>query len=131
MKVTTPLSFPIMFIALIILAISIASGCTGCTNPSTPAGYVGYVTKNPYFARDHFYEIQKGPTSTGLGWRLFVTNVGITPIANSEEFTGTSAVLSKDNLLLEFRTHLIWRVKADKIQAFVEKYSGSDRNQPE
>jgi SPFH domain / Band 7 family len=32
---------------------------------------------------------------------------------------------------LEFRTHLIWRVKPDKVEEFVEKYSGSNTTQPE
>ena len=58
-----------------VLALSII----GCTNPSTPAGYVGYVTKHPYTMPARFYELQTGPTSTGLGWRLAVTNISITP----------------------------------------------------
>src|SRR5215510_12061295 len=70
----------------------------GCTNPFTPAGYVGYVTKNPFFLPAHYYEVQTGPTSTGLGWRLFVNNVSITPQTTTEVFQGPTAVLAKDNL---------------------------------
>lgn len=129
MKVTPTAVLPAMLIA-VIFPFVILCAFTGCTNPSTPAGYVGYVTRKPYFARDHFYETQKGPISTGLGWRLFVTNVRITPITQNESFTGSSAVLSRDNLLLEFRTHLIWRIRPEKVEEFVEKYSGSN-DEPE
>lgn len=84
----------------------LALGIIECTNPSTPAGYVGYVTKHPYTMPVRFYELQTGPTSTGLGWKLEVTNISVTPITSTEEFTGANAVLAKDNLHIEFRAHL-------------------------
>src|SRR5208282_6467730 len=75
----------------------LAFSIIGCTNPSTPAGYVGYVTKHPYTMPARFYELQTGPTSTGLGWRLAVTNISITPNTSTENFVGPDAVLAKDN----------------------------------
>jgi hypothetical protein len=52
-----------------------------CSHPSTPAGYVGYVVKEPIaIGQDAFITMQDGPTSTGLGWRLRVLNVSVTPI---------------------------------------------------
>ena len=107
--------------ALILLAL----GIIGCTNPSTPAGFVGYVTKHPYTMPARFYELQIGPTSTGLGWMLAVTNISITPITSTEEFTGRNAVLAKDNLHIEFRAHLLWRIDPENVRAFVEKYGGT------
>ena len=101
-----------------------ALGIIGCTNPSTPAGYVGYVTKHPYTMPVRFYEIQTEPTSTGLGWRLEATNIMVTPITSTEEFTGTNAVLAKDNLHIEFRAHLIWKIEPENVRALVEKFSG-------
>ena len=100
----------------------------GCTNPSTPAGYVGYVTKHPYTMPARFYELQTGPTSTGLGWMLDVTNVSITPNTSTEEFTGQNAVLAKDNLHIEFRAHLIWKVEPENVKLLVEKYGGTGMN---
>jgi regulator of protease activity HflC (stomatin/prohibitin superfamily) len=101
-------------------------GLIGCTNPSTPAGYVGYVTKHPYTMPARFYELQTGPTSTGLGWRLEVTNISVTPITSTEQFTGQNAVLAKDNLHIEFRAHLIWKIDPQNVKALVEKFGGTE-----
>jgi regulator of protease activity HflC (stomatin/prohibitin superfamily) len=100
-------------------------GLIGCTNPSTPAGYVGYVTKHPYTMPARFYELQTGPTSTGLGWRLEVTNISVTPKTSTEEFRGPSAVLAKDNLRIEFRAHLLWKIDPQNVKALVEKFGGT------
>jgi regulator of protease activity HflC (stomatin/prohibitin superfamily) len=107
------------------LIVGMVLGIVGCTNPSTPAGYVGYVTKHPYTRSARFYELQTGPTSTGLGWRLEVTNISITPITSTEQFTGQSAVLAKDNLHIEFRAHLLWKIDPENVKALVEKYGGT------
>jgi len=103
---------------------AILSLTVSCSNPSTPAGYVGYVTKQPIFlGKDAFYDTQSGPTSTGLGWRLYVTNVSVTPYTYYEAFTKDSAVLSRDNMKIEFAVQIIWKVKRDDVRAFVERYS--------
>ena len=100
----------------------LALGIIGCSNPSTPAGYVGYVTKHPYTMPARFYELQTGPTSTGLGWMLEVTNISVTPITSTEQFVGPTAVLAKDNLHIEFQAHLLWKVDPENVKTFVEKY---------
>ena len=112
-------------LALVIIGFS---GCAGCTNPSTPAGYVGYVTKHPYTMPARFYELQTGPTSTGLGWRLEVTNISVTPNTSTEHFVGPDAVLAKDNLRIEFRAHLLWKVDPENVRTFVEKYGATGEN---
>ena len=100
----------------------------GCTNPSTPAGYVGYVTKHPYTMPARFYELQTGPTSTGLGWMLQVTNISVTPNTSTEQFVGPTAVLAKDNLHIEFQAHLLWKVEPQNVKNFVEKYGETGDN---
>jgi regulator of protease activity HflC (stomatin/prohibitin superfamily) len=106
----------------------LALGIIGCSNPSTPAGYVGYVTKHPYTMPARFYELQTGPTSTGLGWRLEVTNISVTPNTSTEHFVGPDAVLAKDNLRIEFRAHLLWKVDPENVRTFVEKYGETGGN---
>ena len=106
----------------------VAVGIIGCTNPSTPAGYVGYVTKHPYTMPARFYELQTGPTSTGLGWMLEVTNISVTPNTSTEQFVGPTAVLAKDNLHIEFQAHLLWKVEPQNVRNFVEKYGETGEN---
>jgi regulator of protease activity HflC (stomatin/prohibitin superfamily) len=106
----------------------LALGIIGCTNPSTPAGYVGYVTKHPYTMPARFYELQTGPTSTGLGWMLAVTNISVTPNTSTEQFVGPTAVLAKDNLHIEFQAHLLWKVEPENVKVFVEKYGETGDN---
>lgn len=113
----------------VLCLIGLAS-CSGiaCSNPSTPAGYVGYVTKDPITMPARFYELQTGPTSTGLGWMLNVTNVSVTPNTSTEQFAGDTAVLAKDNLHIEFQAHLIWKVQPEDVKAFVEKYGETGKD---
>jgi regulator of protease activity HflC (stomatin/prohibitin superfamily) len=92
-------------------------------NPVTPAGYVGYLTQGAIFGKAQFHGTQTGPTSPGRTWMLSVVNVSITPYTYSEEFTGESEVLSRDNLNIAFRVHVTWRVKSDDVQNFIEKFS--------
>lgn len=95
----------------------------GSFNPETPAGYVGYLTKGAIFGKTQFYGLQIGPTSPGRTWLLNVTNVSITPFTYTEDFVEKDSVLSKDNLKIEFRVHITWKVKSDDIKIFMEKYS--------
>lgn len=105
------------------IAIFALLALTGCANPSTPAGYVGYVTQGAWFGHESFYGVQQGPTSTGAGWLLKVTNVSVTPYTYSEPFEKDQSVLSKDNLKLEFRVHIVFKINPDKVKEFIEKYS--------
>jgi regulator of protease activity HflC (stomatin/prohibitin superfamily) len=118
----------ITLLALGIIGSVWAFGINGCTNPSTPAGYVGYVTKHPITMPTRFYELQTGPTSTGLGWRLEVANISVTPNTSTEHFVGPDAVLAKDNLHIEFRAHLLWKIEPQNVRTFVEKYGETGDN---
>ena len=92
-------------------------------NPATSPGYVGYVTRGALVGRAHFYGLQTGPTSTGLGWLLDVVNVSVTPYTYSEDFAGESSVLAADSLKIAFRVHVVWRVIPERVQEFIERYS--------
>jgi len=95
----------------------------GCRNLQTPAGYVGYVTQGAILGKSRFYGLQSGPTSSGLGWLLNVINVSVTPYTYDEEFNGDNAVLSRDNLRVSFRVHLLWKVDAERVKDLVERYT--------
>ncbi|MBI2056529.1 MAG: SPFH domain-containing protein [Candidatus Sungbacteria bacterium] len=95
----------------------------GSSNPESPAGYVGYLTQGAVFGKTKFYGLQTGPSSPGRTWLLSTTNVSITPYTYTEDFTGENSVLSKDNLKIGFRVHVVWKVQPDRVKEFVEKYS--------
>jgi len=97
--------------------------CIGSSNPPTPAGYVGYLTQGAVFGQVKFYGLQTGPSSPGRTWLLSTTNISITPYTYMEDFTGENSVLSKDNLKIGFRVHIVWKVQSDRVKEFVEKYS--------
>src|SRR4051794_5065799 len=95
----------------------------GSTNPFTPAGYVGYLTKGAVIGHSRFYGVQRGPTSAGRTWLLDVTNVSITPYTYTEDFSREEAVLSRDNLKIEFRVHTVWHVDDTKVPLFMDRFS--------
>jgi len=95
----------------------------GSSNPTTPAGYVGYVTRGAVFGKATFVGLQTGPTSSGRGWLLNALNVSVTPYTYEEDFSGTNSVLSSDSLKIAFRVHMVWRVRPEGVQEFIEKYS--------
>lgn len=96
---------------------------SGSRNPVTPAGYIGYLTQGAVFGKTRFYGLQKGPTSPGRSWLLEVVNVSVTPYSFTEEFTGNNSVLSKDNLKIAFRVHVVWKIRESRVKEFVERYS--------
>ena len=115
-------------LALAILLIAPIGGSlliwlAGSSNPFTPAGYVGYLTKGSIFGQSRFYAVQRGPTSPGRTWLLAVTNISVTPYTYHEDFTGHDSVLSRDNLQIGFRVHTVWRIDADRIPLFMERFS--------
>jgi regulator of protease activity HflC (stomatin/prohibitin superfamily) len=95
----------------------------GSSNPYTPAGYVGYLTKGAVFGQSRFVGTQRGPTSTGRTWLLRTTNVSVTPYTYDEDFTGNEAVLSRDNLKIGFRVHIVWRIDDQQVPLFMERFS--------
>jgi len=107
---------------VIFLIIALITSCAGCSNPETPPGHEGYVTKGAVFGQTQFAGIQKGPTSTGMGWMLEATNVDMQWRTYPEEFK----VMSADNLSLTFNAHLVTRPEPDTIKEVVEIYGGDD-----
>jgi hypothetical protein len=96
----------------LLVVIVMAALVGGCSNPSTPAGYVGYVVKQPIvIGQDEFLMTQEGPTSTGLGWRLRVLNVSVTPYPYREPFFEQESILSQDNLKVGFELSVTWRIR--------------------
>ena len=113
-----------MAAALIVLAgIAALIWLLGSSNPFTPAGYVGYLTKGAVIGHSRFYGVQRGPTSAGRTWLLEVTNVSITPYTYTEDFSRDEAVLSRDNLKIEFRVHTVWHVDDTKVPLFMDRFS--------
>jgi hypothetical protein len=101
------------------------------SNQSTPAGYVGYITQDSVFGETKYVGLQPGPTSTGLGFRLHVANVSVTPYTYDENFTinspkGDVAVVAHDKLKVQFSLHVVWKVKADRVKDYFEHYAVSD-----
>lgn len=112
-----------MVMALLGVGFAMLLWIAGSHNPYTPAGYVGYLTKGAVFGKSRYYGVQRGPTSAGRTWLLAVTNVSVTPYTYHEDFTADESVLSRDNLKIAFRVHTVWRVNADQVALFMERYS--------
>ena len=95
----------------------------GSRNPVTPAGYIGYLTQGAILGKARYYGLQKGPTSSGRTWLLHAENISITPYTYTEDFSAHNSVLSKDNLKIAFRVHVVWRIREAQVRDFVERYS--------
>jgi hypothetical protein len=109
--------------ALFLIIVSSVVWLMGARNPYTPAGYVGYMTQGAFFGQSKFYGVQRGPISAGRRWLLDITDISVTPYTYTEEFVGDSAVMSRDNLKIGFRVHTVWRVHADRVPLFMERFS--------
>jgi regulator of protease activity HflC (stomatin/prohibitin superfamily) len=118
----------IPFVLLVCAGATVFVWLIGSRNPYTPAGYVGYLTRGAIFGQSTFYGVQRGPTSAGRTWLLDVTNVSVTPYTYAEEFTGENSVLSRDNLKISFAIHTVWRVDAERVPLFMERYSTTVTN---
>ena len=84
-------------------------GLAACGNPATPAGFVGYLTRGAIVGKASYVGLQTGPTSYGASWLVKVMNVSVTPFSYAEDFSGDSAVLTKDKLMVSLRAHIIPR----------------------
>jgi len=93
----------------------------GCTNQTTPEGYEGYIAHTPLvFGESRYVGSQVGPTSTGVVWRQFVTNVDTRPKNYSEEFH----ILSKDNLSVGFHAHVRISILPGAVKRVIEDLGG-------
>src|SRR5688500_5776352 len=110
-------------LAIVALIGPIVVWLAGSHNPITPAGYVGYLTRGAVFGRSHFVGVQRGPTSAGRSWLMDVTNISVTPYTYSEDFSKDEAVLTRDNLKIAFGVHTVWRIDANQVPLFMERFS--------
>ncbi|MCB9615161.1 MAG: hypothetical protein H6721_18210 [Sandaracinus sp.] len=95
----------------------------GCANETTPEGFVGYVHHVPLiFGKGGFVETQVGPTSTGVVWRQYVTNVDVRPKNYTEEFH----ILSRDNLTVGFEAHARIAIRPEGVRALIEEMGSSE-----
>lgn len=108
-------------------AVLLILGCVvwglGSANPETQGGYVGYLTKGAIFGKTTYVGLQTGPTSPGRAWLLGVKNVSVTPFTTSRDFGINNGPLTKDGLPVAFHLGITWKINADKVKEFVEKFS--------
>jgi hypothetical protein len=94
-----------------------------CTNQTTPEGHEGYLMHQPIMVgRAGFVGIQTGPTSTGLVWRQYVTNVDMRPKNYNEEFH----ILSRDNLAVGFEASARVGLRAGTVRRVIEELGAVD-----
>jgi len=104
-----------------IIALSLALAATACTNPETPAGYEGYVFHEPLvFGKMEYRETLTGPASTGVSWRLYVTNVDMRAKSYDEDFQ----LLTRDNLSVAFQVSTRIALRPGSVREVVERYGG-------
>ena len=112
-------------VTLLVVACILCVTSTGCLrNPVTPAGHVGYIKRGAIIGSESFYGTQEGPTSTGLSWMLYTTNVPVVPYTNSEHY---DTVLTKDNLAISLNTHIVWKIKKADVKKFIEDFAPQDK----
>lgn len=105
----------------IIVALVAVFGLGACTNPETPAGHEGYVYYTPLiFGKMEYRKTLTGPSSTGVSWRLFVTNIDMRERNYREEFN----LLSSDDLKVEFEVNIRIRLREGSVKQIVEELGG-------
>jgi regulator of protease activity HflC (stomatin/prohibitin superfamily) len=105
------------------LVVSAALAAGACTNPETPAGHEGYVYHVPLvWGKMDYRDTMQGPASTGLSWRLYVTNIDMRAMSYAEHFQ----LLTADNLNIEFEVNTRLRLRPGSSKEIVERWGGSD-----
>jgi regulator of protease activity HflC (stomatin/prohibitin superfamily) len=105
----------------LVAALALA-GLTACTNPETSAGHEGYVFHVPLIlGKMDYRQTLVGPASTGVSWRLFVENIDMRAQSYSEDF----ALLTRDNLNVEFQVSTRIALKTGSVREVVEQYGGT------
>jgi regulator of protease activity HflC (stomatin/prohibitin superfamily) len=94
-----------------------------CTNPSVPEGHEGYVYNVPVmFGQMEYRETLRGPASTGVSWRLYVTNIDMRAKTYAEKFQ----LLTKDNLRVSFEANTRIQLRPGSSKQIVEKWGGEN-----
>jgi regulator of protease activity HflC (stomatin/prohibitin superfamily) len=94
-----------------------------CTNPKVPAGHEGYIYQQPLvFGQLTFERALRGPSSTGVSWRLFVVNIDMQALAYKEDFQ----LLTSDNLTVAFEVTTNIKLRDGSVKEIVESWGGQD-----
>ena len=100
----------------------LGGGAVGCTHPKTPEGHEGYVYHKPLiFGMAEYRKTMRGPASTGLSWRLYVTNVDMRAKSYKEDFQ----LLTSDNLSVKFEVNTRIRLRSGSAKEIVEDWGGA------
>jgi len=112
---------------VIVLGSFLVGGCTGFTNPEVDAGHEGYIVSRPFYIGSGGYvSTLKGPAKYGITWMKFVIPIDMRTRTYTEPFEGSTSVLAKDNLRVEFQAHLIVHIEENGARIVVEKFQGMD-----
>lgn len=105
------------------LAILACVGVVGCSNQMTPEGHEGYIVHRPlFFGSAGHVGSQIGPTSTGMVWRQYVSNVDMRAKTYTEQFS----ILSRDNLSVGFEAHIRIGLRAGSVERVIEQLGSGD-----
>ncbi len=105
-----------------ILALALAA-TAACTHPRTPEGHEGYVYYKPLiFGKAEYRETLRGPTSTGVSWRLYVKNVDMRVKSYNEDFK----LLTADNLSIAFEVNTRISLRPGSVKEIVEEWGEGD-----
>ena len=103
------------------LLLLVALGASACTNPEVPQGHEGYVYQVPLlFGKQEYRETLRGPSSTGVSWRLFVETVDMRAKSYKEDFD----LLTHDNLSVSFEVNTRIKLKDGSVKDIVEQWGG-------
>jgi regulator of protease activity HflC (stomatin/prohibitin superfamily) len=106
-----------------LFTILVLATMAACSNPETPAGFEGYVYHVPWvFGKSEYRGTLRGPSSTGLSWRLYVENIDMRAKSFIEKFS----LLTEDNLSVSFEVTTRIELKPGSVKAVVEDWGGAD-----
>ncbi|HUS62886.1 MAG TPA: SPFH domain-containing protein, partial [Kofleriaceae bacterium] len=98
-----------------------ALAAAACTNPEVPQGHEGYVYQVPLlFGKQEYRESLRGPSSTGVSWRLFVDTVDMRAKSYKEDFE----LLTHDNLDVSFEVNTRIKLRDGSVKEIVEQWGG-------
>ena len=105
----------------ILLTFTMVLALGACSNPETPAGFEGYVYHVPLaFGKMAYRDSLRGPSSTGLSWRLYVENIDMRAKSYLEKFS----LLTEDNLSVSFEVTTRIELKPGSVKQVVESWGG-------
>ena len=101
----------------LIIGVVFLAAMGSCTHPSVPEGHEGYIYHIPLiWGKAEYRETLRGPSSTGIAWRLYTKNIDIRPRSYKEDFN----LLTSDNLSVEFEVNTRVAIRAGTVKEIVE-----------